>query len=889
MAFSVKKRFLIYSIGSLFCLSYNTTARSLPINPDGTLGTTSEQIRNQVLIKNGTQSGSNLFHSFEQLSIPLGIEVKFMNDSGISDIFVRVTGGSVSNIDGILTTNNPANFWLANPNGVIIGSNAKFNIEGSFNVVAGGNITFADGSQFGLATNNDAILTSSSPTGVNFPEGRRLPGVIIIKGKGHSLKDQSFLGKLASGRKPQSGLQAKNFNILADRIDLDGAVLTAEGGNINLYAIERGQLSLDKNSSLNADRTNSFGGINVTNKSLLDVSSPNSNLPSGGVRTIANNINFNNDSLILSQNKSSTVGGNIILEATNLINITGENPRQIRGGIYSEASGNVTGKGSNISLLAPNISMQNANARSITIGKAAGGDILVEGDNLKLSQKSLIISITTNRGRSGDIQANFNNNIEILGGETNKASEVNTSIGVSNYGFGDSGELKVSGKSIFVLNGGSISSGTFPPFIGKLVNPSLSIEGTTNNVTVNAETLYIGGIDTIRISRDTLINGEITRQESATVPRAASVGTSTTNSFDAGNLLVNVKRLIINEGGELKTNSSASGNAGIMTINANTSIEVNNGTIESSVEPFGNPSNFFFQLFTAQVEANRIKIDTPILQLSNNSELTVSNFGNNNAGIADINADIIRLENSKFTATTKGGSGELNITAKDFRITNSQISTGAAASGTGGDINITSDIFVADRSSEILATAVAGNGGNINIKGESGVFINGIVSADSESGIDGTVKIEGVTQEEIGQQLSSTIDPKERQPTPEVNQISNKCIGEEVPIIKDSHGKPDASFDRYGDPRSNLAGLFLPEEKEPDPVIKENLAIVYLMQNAPEDPEMLEDYLNEHFNDVTVHGHGNFSTGKLKNPDKVPLPDFDELDAIYSVNYRECN
>lgn len=100
---------------------------------DNTLGSeVTSPIPGDFLIEGGTTRGTNLFHSFSEFSIPTNGIAYFNNDLNIQNIITRVTGGFVSNIDGILSANGTANLFLLNPNGIILSPNAWLDIGGSF-------------------------------------------------------------------------------------------------------------------------------------------------------------------------------------------------------------------------------------------------------------------------------------------------------------------------------------------------------------------------------------------------------------------------------------------------------------------------------------------------------------------------------------------------------------------------------------------------------------------------------------------------------------------------------------------------------------------------------------------------------------------------------------
>lgn len=175
----------------------------------------------------------NLLHSFERFGLATGETALFVSGPDINNIIGRVTGGSVSSLDGILAAGE-ANLYLINPNGITFGPNARLNLGQSFLGTTAASLTFSDGVRFGVDTDTaDALLTLSNGA---FPERFSMEpesGAIAL----------SNVGFERPGLLPNPGLAVdpgESLVLIGNGIALDGAFLTAPGGYIGLTSLQLG-------------------------------------------------------------------------------------------------------------------------------------------------------------------------------------------------------------------------------------------------------------------------------------------------------------------------------------------------------------------------------------------------------------------------------------------------------------------------------------------------------------------------------------------------------------------------------------------------------------------------------------------------------------------------
>ena len=82
------------SLAILSCLMPQTAKGQ--VTTDGTTSTTVNQDGNNFVVDEGDRVDDNLFHSFNEFSVPTGGSAEFNNAADVANIFCRVTGSNIS-------------------------------------------------------------------------------------------------------------------------------------------------------------------------------------------------------------------------------------------------------------------------------------------------------------------------------------------------------------------------------------------------------------------------------------------------------------------------------------------------------------------------------------------------------------------------------------------------------------------------------------------------------------------------------------------------------------------------------------------------------------------------------------------------------------------------
>jgi filamentous hemagglutinin family protein len=761
------------------------------IVPDTTLpiNSTVTTDGNTDIINGGTSAGNNLFHSFREFSVPTGGTAFFNNSLDVQNIITRVTGRSISNIDGLLQANGNANLFLLNPNGIIFGENARLSIGGSFLASTADSLIFADGTQFSAKNpQTTPLLTISVPIGLQL--GTANP--IVVRGLGQNLIPDEETGAIVREDNTAVGLAVetgRSLVLAGGDIQLQGGNLTAPAGRISLLAVRNGEVRTPNSESLLTSdilplAAASPGNIEMSQKATVDASGTRG----GDIQLAGRNIRLTEGSAVLSLTKEAEPGGNLSVTAAEAIEIIGS-PDGQPSGFLLETIGE--GNGGNLQISARSLLLRDGGqATAYTFGDGRAGNVRIDvsesiaasgttpggepsglfaqtrsagaAGNLTINTGRLLVSdgaeVSTaafGSGNAGNLTVNALESVEVIGIDS-RGDFSSSALSSSTEAEGVGGELRIETKRLILWDGGQVFTSTSGA--GKAGDLQVN---TSESIVISGGNEGRSGIFTQVESMATGDGGNLTVATRQLIVRdGAQIGSGTKNVGQGGNVAVTARDSVELRGTSSNGFSSgiftqvdretATGNGGNVTVETRQLRVLDGAQISAGTRGIGSGGDVTVKA-SESVELSGVSgtID-PETDRPFTSGLFARTRGSGNAGGVNIFTDRLTVQNGAEAAVDArsggGNAGNLEIRSREIRLLDRGVLTAETNVGEGGNIRINaSAIGMRDRSriSTSAGTSDApGNGGNINIKTDTLAGVrNSDISANSFEGAGGRIEI----------------------------------------------------------------------------------------------------------------------------------------------------
>ncbi|MEQ8998367.1 MAG: filamentous hemagglutinin N-terminal domain-containing protein [Coleofasciculus sp. B1-GNL1-01] len=385
------------------------------------------------------------------------------------------------------------------------------------------------------------------------------------------------------------------------------------------------------------------------------------------------------------------------------------------------------GLGGDISLTAPTIQLTNNNeVETLYVGSEQGGAINISTSSLSLRQGSRINTATSGTGNAGAVSVEADS--IVLENSSTISSETSFVRG------GNAGEVVVTTNTLMATDGSQIFSSTAG--VGNAGN--VSVIATESIKLIGTSGDNPSGIVSAVLPFLNIPNGPFFADASdfPALPDALFPMGIRRGNGNAGMVSVETGKLLLEDGGQIRTTTVASGNAGQIDVNAD-EIEIKGAVLGPN---FPIPSGILSEVApTSKGQGNDITINTNQLSVTDSGFISASTSGQSEAGsnAGNINIDVT---GAAIFDGDKGG---------DFDPSGVYVGTLAGATGGGGTLTINAASLSVRNGAQLEALTESSqdagkifvNANSIQLFGEdTGVFSN---AAEGSSGNGGLVEITG--------------------------------------------------------------------------------------------------------------------------------------------------
>lgn len=676
----LRHRTRFYLLVLLPALVIGTDPARAEITMDGTLGDAGPLAGPEYTITDtlGRQVGGNLFHSFTIFNIVRGERATFTGPASIDNVIGRVTGGTVSTIDGVLGSSIPgANLYLINPAGIVFGEHAALAVSGSFHAGSAHYLRLGSDGRFDAVSPSKTVLSVTNPVAFGFLDNDVSP--VTVRGALTAPAGQAL-------------------SFVGGDVRITGAEVTAPGGQVHIAgAMATGEIAIDGASPV-SDGIAQLGDIRMDQESTLRVDQPDNGDGGAGTVYIQGNALVMDDSAISSVAHDRDGGG---------LQVRVREELRLR----NDATARVTTEGAagagRVMIEAGELVLEDESViETNTFGQGRGGDIIVEaGERIALSGESFVFSFTEGTGRAGDMMLSAPLVHVVEEAEILSDTE----------GAGPGGDMVITASRVILDNDAEIAS-------------DVEMSGDGGSVTIRAEDIML--LDESEISSDTVGTGDggtvlLEASDVIRIEGESGVFTDSEGSGSSGTIALRAPLLQM-EGGVVTGEANGSGQGGGVSIQAGQVVLRSGAIISSQSAGTGNAGD----ILLTQADSIRVEAGSAITTEAENAD----------GGNIQIEArDLVYILDSDVTAMVAGGTGSGGNISIDptFVALNGATITADAFGGDGGNITIRADHFLASPDSVISASSALGIDGTIFVDAPD-TDITGGIAPLSEAYLDAT-------------------------------------------------------------------------------------------------------------------------------------------------------